>query len=358
MNWKNFSRNLKYKLRDPMWQFVGVVVAIVGVIIAVWLAPHPPETSAKSSRLRIYAAPGHKNLTDFPNTVAARTRILIDGKEEKDVEYFVYIFDYEGDRPIRAADFELPIQGVVAKNRKILGVRQSFDKNYLQTPMRLDKRGQLQFADEPQIPCEIQQTDQQTVQIKPMLMNSGDWFRVEFYTSALPADENKASASSSPTTEAETALSQDMSWSCRIAGIKCPASEERSELNIATGLESDSSNLLDVSISEYRGWAVYFIVLFTILNLLLMIGLAKQTRVVRISAAQQMILFAVAVFLSMAVAEISADWIFNDHALKSQPIAATVLLSIDVGVLILLALDAVRVNRRNYNSKMKAIHDT
>lgn len=78
-----------------------------------------------------------------------------------------------------------------------------------------------------------------------------------------------------------------------------------------------------------------------------MVALAKHTRIVHSAAAMLSILFAVAVFLSMAAAEILADWIFNEDSLRVQPMAATVLLFTDIGAIALLALSAARHTGRS-----------
>jgi hypothetical protein len=346
MNWERITSTLKKILRDPAWASLRVLVAIVAIVssfVIYRLSTSKPENPGNSNRVIIYSAT-NKNLTDFPSTVAARTRILIDGKDEKDVEFYEYVFDYQGDRPVRTSDFDVPIRGSVPADRKILAIQQSQGaSSALSTPTRVDKDGYLQPAREPQIPCEIQTTDQRTFEIKPLLMNPNDWFRVEIYTAAVTTDA-KAPKSPGATDEKHIPTIEpnaEITWSCRIAGVQCPADRDISALLATLTRRSDSTDPLDATISRYEGWSVYFIVLFTISNLLLLLLLSRRTGLVRTRPSMQAFLFALTVFLSMATAEILADWWFNDNNLKSQPTASSVLLLLDIATIISLILTVI-----------------
>jgi hypothetical protein len=348
---QTFGSALKNILRDPAWAGVRVLVAIVAIVVSVFVVWYfrPPalDNSTKSNRVAIYKN-DIKNLTDFPNTVAARTRILIDGKDERDVRFYEYIIDFQGDRPVRTTDFETPIRGTVPPDRKIIAVQQSLADKITSEPTRRDKAGHLLLRAGPQIHCDIYTTDQRNFEITPMLMNPDDWFRVEVYTSAATIASEKEPKSAKATGVSTTdvgAVSPEITWSCRIAGVACPSERELSFSLPIDLSDSDSHDPLDASINEYQGWPVYFIVLFTIGNLIIMVVLAKRT-LHRVGPVGQLALLAVAVFLSMATAEILADWWFHDHSVTAQPAAARVILTMNCLCFIFLAVNAARPRRK------------
>lgn len=170
MTWREFSSSVKSVLRDPAWASIRVFVAILTLfssVFVVWYFRTPaPESSMKANNLRIYLT-NSKALTDVPKTVAARTRVLIDDKEEKDVRFFEYIVDYQGDHPLLKADFEAPIRGRVPENRKIIAVQKSEGSDSIWVPQRIDKKGQRKSTEGAQIAFEIQVTDQRSFEIRP-----------------------------------------------------------------------------------------------------------------------------------------------------------------------------------------------
>lgn len=318
-------------------------MGLIGVIAAIAFSQKPTDkprpSEPKANILRIYSPTGNKSLTDFPNSVAARTRILIDGKDEEDVRYLVYIFLYDGERPIRTTDFEVPFRGVLPGNRKIIGVQQS-----LETGLGIYKFGTNQIT------CEIQQIDQRSFEIKPLLMNPGDWFKVEVYSSALPQNDAGKSGAGQKTVVDQNVGSEttmpDVSWSCRVAGVRCL--EAPPIIDQARLLAEDGSGWkepLQVTIRSYSGWAIYFIVLFTIFNLVVIVVLARRTSLAESHAAIQFLAFAVGIFLSMAAAEILADWFFHGNTLMEQPAFSPILLLIDIGAFLALGIRGARQNR-------------
>jgi hypothetical protein len=339
-----WKEKLKTSLRDPAWASIRAIIAFLALLaspIVLWYfsSQTTPKTSISSNKLIIYQS-NTKSLTDIPNTIAGRTRILIDGKDERDVKLYEYIIDFQGDHPIRAGDFEAAIRGLVPSDRKILAVQQSKDtgsESVLSIPGRVGKTGNLERASEPQIECEIRKVDETTFEVVPLLINPNDWFRIEIYTATVTG--TKESKSSPPTSISRFS---EIAWSCRIAGVQCPAPRDYDALLRA--LVPDPTDPLKVSISAYSGWSVYFIVLFTISNLIVLLALARRTRVAITSPTLKLFLFAVAVFLSMATSEILADWWFNAHSLQDQPFAATLLFLLDLAVIV--ALTGICIARR------------
>src|SRR5687768_7479166 len=191
---EKFTAKSKNFIADRAWQFVigSLIALIAGIVIPVvffFQQEDPKEPRDPRKNQLVIQLQDQRKLTNFPNTVAGRTKILIDGKEEKDVEFFVFTFDYVGDVPARASDFEQPIRAVVARDKKIIAAQSLLDGSVSTRPYRLDKNGELDFAREPQISVDISVTDNHTAEIKPVLLNPYDWFRVEIYTSSYVAPE-------------------------------------------------------------------------------------------------------------------------------------------------------------------------
>lgn len=307
----------------------------------------------EANKVRIYLT-NSKTLTDVPKTVAARTRVLIDDKDEKDVRFFEYIVDYQGNHPLLKADFEAPIRARVPENRKIIAIQRSEES--LSVPSRIDKNGHTGQAGEPQVAFEAQVTDQRTFEIKPMLMNPNDWFRVEVYTSAVfqeaklktPADKSTGEATGG---QGVYPSNSEINWSCRIAGVSCPAGLYDS-LDLAKLSRANSSSAPFNPSITHSGWSIYFIILFTNFNLIFVLLLARRGRVARARPVTRMILFVFVVSLSMAIGEILASWLIDgtglsfpwsdSPSLSLQDPVATVLVFIDLILVLLLAADAAR----------------
>ena len=86
----NLRTRLKKKLRDPIWQPIGVFSAFTTLISSLLLSnlifrPHP----SLANRL-IFSSDTAKDLTDFPEAVSKRLQIFVDGKEERDLRLFIF----------------------------------------------------------------------------------------------------------------------------------------------------------------------------------------------------------------------------------------------------------------------------
>ena len=67
--------------------------------------------------------------------------------------------------------------------------------------------------------------------------------------------------------------------------------------------------VLQVNIS-HEGWSVYFILLFTIVNLITMVLLGKAVGLGAASPVIQLLLFSFAIASSVSSGEVAADWLF------------------------------------------------
>jgi ABC-type sugar transport system permease subunit len=337
MSWKQSKANMRKFVTDRAWQFViGSLITLLGSI-AIPIVFYVLQNKTKDSQPRqlVIEQVDHKKLTDFPNSVAGRTRILIDGKEEKDVDLFVFTFDYDSDQPARISDFALSITAKVPQNRKIIAAQNSLLSGILARPYRLDKTGNVSLTDQSPILVDIHLKDDHTAEITPLLLNPNDWFRVELYTSSYRIDDKSPQSQSSNNELSQTA-NEKIEWSCRIAGVQCGYGEASISRALARRERPYFSEPLEASIHA-EGWEIYFLIVVTILNLGLILGLAKKTALAKLGCVLQSLLFAIVVTLSMITAGILTDLFWNSESLSDQPTYAKLFLLGDVIAFLLLA---------------------
>ncbi|HEU4597140.1 MAG TPA: hypothetical protein VFS10_18560 [Pyrinomonadaceae bacterium] len=347
---KSLTGTFKEKLRDPIWQAVGALIALVSLFLpflfgASMNSSSNPAGSAESGKVMIFPTTS-VSLINFPEALTERTRLLIDGKEEQDVRLYIFYVEYRGNRPLRKDDFEAPIRGSLPQDRKIITVQKSPDAK---KSLWRDESGHESNEERaPAIDFEITLNNQQNFEIKPMLMNPGEWFKLEVYTSARTSDA-KATKTPTPvptsTPDGKGTIQNkpsEITWVCRIAGVRCPAPYEP-RANRSRLLQEPW--FLQVYL-EHQGWAIYFIVLFVVVNLMLILILAKIAGIVQPLSFTEMLFISVIVVSSLSVSEVLADWLFKDNALDKQPLVSTVLLFIHAILFIILLVYIIATRKK------------
>lgn len=354
MTHQTFAVRLLKGLRDSIWQFVGVVIGILSVAVPLLLgylrAPEPPEMG----ELMIYST-ARKSFTNLADTLHKPARILIDGKEEKDVRLFVYFIQYKGAAHLPPAAFAEPIQGSVPADRKIIAVQSSPDTT---GPFRVLGDGNvMQEEESTPVKFEHQIIDQQSFRIAPLLMNPDNWFKVEVYTASnVPAvgeakKEAKATRFLSPSPTPAAApqpaaapekLGSEVKWTCRVAGVRCPA---RFELKLGSSRLSTAPWPTEFQI-RYQGWAIYFIVVFACAQFLIVLLFARSGIIAQPLSLREVLILSFGVISSLGFSEIIADWLFNGNSISSQPRISLILVLLHVSLLFVLLGYAVRRFRR------------
>jgi hypothetical protein len=102
-------------------------------------------------------------------------------------------------------------------------------------------------------------------------MNPNEWFGVEIYASAIEVTPPPSPTPSLSSAEEYKVLASEIAWSCHVAGVRCPATLDI-DLDFTGFIEPW---YLDVHLA-HTGWAVYGLVFFTTLNLILLVSLAKK----------------------------------------------------------------------------------
>jgi hypothetical protein len=347
---RRLANKIKKKLRDPIWQSIGVFLGFITFFSPLIIAYLVSSPTPKILNRIMITSKTSKALTDFSEPISRRLRILIDNKEERDLRLFIFLIEYKGNQPVRSADFETPLRGRIPNNRKLVTVQKSSN---LEGPLRFDReRWQFVSETQPPISFEAEVLDEQTFQIKPVLMNPGEWLGIEVYTAAA----NKASpTTSTDSLEKYKVLSSEVTWSCHVAGVQCPGTVDW-DLDFEY-LKLDAPGFLQVII-HHEGWAIYFILLVSIVSLLLLVLLARSSGLHKAMPIIQIALFSVGTALSIASAEVAADWLFQDSMFdpdQEQPIYAYIIFWLNI--LALIALAALSIWRRQNKKRVRRQQD-
>jgi hypothetical protein len=102
-------------LRDPLWQFIGVILAVlaIGVSILIYLL----QRNRKSLSYEIIS---NTSLLTVNEKVEGKLQILYEGTPISDAQLIVIRVLNSGNVPILETDYKLPLQFVFGKGAKIL----------------------------------------------------------------------------------------------------------------------------------------------------------------------------------------------------------------------------------------------
>lgn len=139
-------------LRDPAWQAVGVIIAIILGMVTIWLARRPRKALT-------YKILSSTPLIASPEAARGKLQILFDGKPIEDVKLVLVKFTNSGNLPITSSDYESPVKLIVVSR---LNVARLLDAGVSETyPEGLAKNVSVLF-------------DKSAVQLEPLLLNQGD----------------------------------------------------------------------------------------------------------------------------------------------------------------------------------------
>lgn len=295
----------------------------------------------------MFSEQASRELEEVVEPVSRRMQILVDGKEEKGIRLFTFQIEFKSEKPLRPEDFDGPIKAHIPDNRKLLGVQKTENAK---RPFRLDKTTEKLVRDERQpVEFELSIVDQHNFQIKPILMNPGEWLSIDVYTAAMDPSNY---APLSDELERYKEREGEIKWTCHIASVECPGHfdfERDSDPSI------NQPAFLQVAI-QHVGWSVYAIVLFAVVDLLALTLLGKRGGFSRFPTYVQLISFSIAITLSICSGEILADSIFpyrmfGMRIYDGQPMYAWVILVLN-GV-VLAALVVMPTFKRISSSKME-----
>lgn len=122
---KNIRTRIITKLRDPIWQAIGALIALIALVTSFFIGNLVFRGQQSGRNRLMISSQTSQELTDVPTPVNKRMQVLIDGKEEKGLRLFIFRLEYKGQEPMRPNDFEIPLRGHIPDGRKLLGVQRS-----------------------------------------------------------------------------------------------------------------------------------------------------------------------------------------------------------------------------------------
>lgn len=102
-------------IRDPIWQFVAVILAIVAIIITVILFFYQRQKKAISWQI-ISNAP----LLKIDEDIKRNLQVVFNGKPVQDIQLIIARIINTGNVPIKSTDYERPINLNFGKEAQIL----------------------------------------------------------------------------------------------------------------------------------------------------------------------------------------------------------------------------------------------
>jgi hypothetical protein len=104
-------------LRDPIWQFIGCFVGLLGIVIGAWIS------SRGQVRKLTYEVISQTPLLNFnSDSMNRRVRLLVDGRSVHNAEIVLIKIANTGSTPIKPDDYERPLRVVTGESSEILDV--------------------------------------------------------------------------------------------------------------------------------------------------------------------------------------------------------------------------------------------
>lgn len=147
-------------LRDNIWEFVGVVLALITASLSALWTWRRRELKELTRMWRV------SSLLEVGSKVQAEISITFRGLPVRSLKLQEVGFVNTGNRPIARADFDQPIRISFGEKAQVLSWRISASR-----PLELP----IQLLEE-----HVEGATVRTVSIEPLLLNAGDGFSIEF----------------------------------------------------------------------------------------------------------------------------------------------------------------------------------
>lgn len=145
-------------LRDPVWQFVGAILAVIAIAVAFWI--YWLQRQTKEIAFGIVSS---RRLLSIGDEVSSRVSVQLDGKVVKDLHLLVYALKNSGNRAVSQSDFQRPLSISFVEGQVVAA------EVVFQTPSNLGARLVV---------------TESRVELEPLLLNSGDQVLVQILLSA------------------------------------------------------------------------------------------------------------------------------------------------------------------------------
>lgn len=144
--------------RDPLWQFVGAILALLAIPAAFWIF-----LLQRERREIAYGTLSSRRLISLSSELRSRVAITLDGKAVEGVHLLVVGIKNSGNVPIVESDFLYPPTIRASNGTEFISAEiTKFHPSNLQPALTL-------FSDR--------------LEIKPLLLNPGDYFSIQALTS-------------------------------------------------------------------------------------------------------------------------------------------------------------------------------
>lgn len=148
-------------LRDPVWQFVGVLIALVAVSLSLWLGLRRTHRLAYEFRI--------DTLATVAPTLAGQVQIVFRGEVVADVKLVLIRILNAGTQSIRTGDFEQAIRVSFGVAARVLSVQ-------------VEKRRPADLPVRPTVEVDAENSPT-AIGVAPLLLNPGDFFTLKAFVS-------------------------------------------------------------------------------------------------------------------------------------------------------------------------------
>ena len=149
-------------LRDPVWQFIGAVIAVLGIGAGFWV-----YWLQRQKKELAFGMISSRRMLSIADEVSSRVTVQLDGNSITDLHLLVYGLKNSGHRAIAPSDFERPLS-ITCSDGQVVSAEVTS-----------------------QLPSNLGATlaiSESRVELQPLLLNSGDQLLIQILLSApIPA---------------------------------------------------------------------------------------------------------------------------------------------------------------------------
>lgn len=145
-------------LRDPAWQFIGAIIAFLGLVVAIWI-----YWLQKQTRELAFGLISSRRPLAIADELSSRVTVQLDGKPVQNLHLLVFALKNSGKRAITPSDYERNLSISFPGGQVVSADISS------QSPPNLG--GQLLNSES-------------SIEVSPLLLNSGDYLLIQVLLSA------------------------------------------------------------------------------------------------------------------------------------------------------------------------------
>lgn len=137
-------------MRDPVWQFVGAILALLAILISIWI-----YLAQRKTKVLGYKIVSEASVLSANDEISGKLQILFQDNPVKNVFLVVVNISNAGNIPISSKDYERDICFIFSRDVKILTV-------------------EIAESQPENLGAEISIAENNVITLKPLLLNSGD----------------------------------------------------------------------------------------------------------------------------------------------------------------------------------------